>query len=652
MEKGQLIEQLKKESERRGIPFPIAYGLMGVESGWKSGVSDKYEPHIDDASHGPMQILYGTARGMGFTGSREELRKPEVNVPLGLDYLQKQYRRYGNWGDAVAAYNAGSVLRDDQGGYKNADYVRNVMGYALEQDPSIMESAGIPADLRPVASTRSSYSRSSGWDGLFPPAIQNLYNPPMNDAEIQNMMGTAFRPVLDRFAAQQELLGPEFNQATSQLQATMNAPLSQFGPTSGPMLNVPPTMTPMQAGLGGLFSNLATAVSENPFYQNEFAGRRAQMEQNNLEAQQKNTLMERQELLQRRAESLNFQLQTWDSIRERLLEAGKGYEATLAEQKKLELMTKLDQLKEQNETFRVLAEQHIATSGQIERSMMSNLRRLGYRQNENGEWEATPDLAKLLPVKDAEAIISENIKIMDGKDTPKEARALAAAQVIAGLSRYREGDDALAPLRRLNAQAAQIAVAIGANPKDEKFIRAIGQEFQRNLVQERNFGLAYGQQRIPGIEEAYEAISKGQTPAPAPAPTEPATTKEPKAKQPAGEAKGGAKAEEEFARQASEGTAQFKEENRKKALLKFVESAPPDEPDISGLSYEDQLSKELEYLDKRVAWMTTGVHAGVLPQEDLEKVRDRLRKLRSEEQSYKSRKRALLSRPGGTRSAD
>lgn len=70
----------------------------------------RQEPRINDASIGLMQILHGTAKGLGYKGTAQGLHDPYINVDLGTRYLRRQLDRYKNQIDlAVAAYNSGTA---------------------------------------------------------------------------------------------------------------------------------------------------------------------------------------------------------------------------------------------------------------------------------------------------------------------------------------------------------------------------------------------------------------------------------------------------------------------------------------------------------------------------------------------------------------
>lgn len=68
------------------------------------------EPAINDKSYGLMQILYTTAKGVGFSGVPEDLLDPAINVELGWKYIQS-LEKYHGWDPVLVAacYNAGRI---------------------------------------------------------------------------------------------------------------------------------------------------------------------------------------------------------------------------------------------------------------------------------------------------------------------------------------------------------------------------------------------------------------------------------------------------------------------------------------------------------------------------------------------------------------
>lgn len=118
--------------ESAGSPWAIRY-----EPAWAArldgrrgqpGVTSATERVQLSTSWGLMQVLGVTARELGFKGPfLSALCAPAVGLEYGCRYLARQLRRYkGDVSDAIAAYNAGTARRRDDGTYVNEDYVRKV----------------------------------------------------------------------------------------------------------------------------------------------------------------------------------------------------------------------------------------------------------------------------------------------------------------------------------------------------------------------------------------------------------------------------------------------------------------------------------------------------------------------------------------------
>lgn len=71
----------------------------------------RHEPQINDASYGLGQILYGTAKLIGFEGTPDDLYNPEINIDLIGKYHRRNMDVYGpnlTPEQLTIAYNAGS----------------------------------------------------------------------------------------------------------------------------------------------------------------------------------------------------------------------------------------------------------------------------------------------------------------------------------------------------------------------------------------------------------------------------------------------------------------------------------------------------------------------------------------------------------------
>lgn len=80
-------------------------------------------------SWGLMQVMGATARELGFQGTffTELCNPPELGLKYGMLYLRKLYKKYGDWPDAIASYNAGHPEKNKAGQYMNQTYVDKIL---------------------------------------------------------------------------------------------------------------------------------------------------------------------------------------------------------------------------------------------------------------------------------------------------------------------------------------------------------------------------------------------------------------------------------------------------------------------------------------------------------------------------------------------
>jgi len=127
-------EPLIDEASRRfGVPQDIITSVMGIESGGRRGaVSPK-------GASGLMQVMPATYTELaGRYGLGPDRFEPRNNVTAGTAYLRENYDQFGNWPDAVRAYNAGpgrlqrvkagaSALPQETTDYVNTPALKNVL---------------------------------------------------------------------------------------------------------------------------------------------------------------------------------------------------------------------------------------------------------------------------------------------------------------------------------------------------------------------------------------------------------------------------------------------------------------------------------------------------------------------------------------------
>jgi soluble lytic murein transglycosylase-like protein len=114
-EKAELVQKrygpiIKRVAEKYKVDPKLIFATIMLESGGNT-YAVRQEPRINDASYGLGQILYGTARGLGFEGTPEKLFDPEVNIELIGKYHRRNMDVYGQNltpQQLTTAYNAGS----------------------------------------------------------------------------------------------------------------------------------------------------------------------------------------------------------------------------------------------------------------------------------------------------------------------------------------------------------------------------------------------------------------------------------------------------------------------------------------------------------------------------------------------------------------
>ncbi len=140
-----LWDLARNAGARYGVEPALIMAVMQVESGFNPAAVNPSDP-----SYGLMQMLPSTATllaGRPVSG-QELLDNPALAVDLGAQYLAMGFAKYGNTGDAIAAYNAGVARRNAQGQYVNSrgdtkvqTYVDRVLDAYLDLSGSMIPLA-------------------------------------------------------------------------------------------------------------------------------------------------------------------------------------------------------------------------------------------------------------------------------------------------------------------------------------------------------------------------------------------------------------------------------------------------------------------------------------------------------------------------------
>lgn len=119
--KGEYLSMAREAARRHNVPEDLFARLVQQESGWNPNARSH------KGAIGLAQLMPGTARALGVNPS-----DPYENLEGGARYLARQFREFGSWRLALAAYNAGPEAVKKHGGvppYKETrNYVRVIWG--------------------------------------------------------------------------------------------------------------------------------------------------------------------------------------------------------------------------------------------------------------------------------------------------------------------------------------------------------------------------------------------------------------------------------------------------------------------------------------------------------------------------------------------
>ena len=119
--RGEFLVMAKEAARKYAVPEDLFLRLVQQESGWQpTAVSHK-------GAIGLAQLMPGTAAVL-----RVDPHDPRQNLEGGARYLAMQYREFGSWRLALAAYNAGPGAVKKYGDVppyrETTNYVRVILG--------------------------------------------------------------------------------------------------------------------------------------------------------------------------------------------------------------------------------------------------------------------------------------------------------------------------------------------------------------------------------------------------------------------------------------------------------------------------------------------------------------------------------------------
>jgi soluble lytic murein transglycosylase-like protein len=83
---GDLADLIAEKAKKHGVPLQLAHAVVAVESNYNPNVTGRA------STIGLMQIKHQTARGVGFSGTMQQLYDPATNLEFGMKYLGRAHK--------------------------------------------------------------------------------------------------------------------------------------------------------------------------------------------------------------------------------------------------------------------------------------------------------------------------------------------------------------------------------------------------------------------------------------------------------------------------------------------------------------------------------------------------------------------------------
>ena len=128
------LVQTESSGNRFAIKFEPGYKYLFKtrENAQDNKITEATETVMQMTSFGLTQIMGAVARELGLKGTIFQLLEPETNLTYCAKLLKRLAKKYTQRDDLIAAYNAGSAIKNMDGQYKNQQYVDKVNGYLAD----------------------------------------------------------------------------------------------------------------------------------------------------------------------------------------------------------------------------------------------------------------------------------------------------------------------------------------------------------------------------------------------------------------------------------------------------------------------------------------------------------------------------------------
>lgn len=146
------VSQVQALAPNYGVPPSLAVAVMNAES---SGNPNAVSPA---GAQGLFQIMPANDASLGVTNPFDATQ----NITAGLSLLQQYYNQFGNWTQALEAYNEGPGALAANGAYAStATYAANILSAAGLDSTAAGTSAGTASTALPDSSSGSSSDLAS-----------------------------------------------------------------------------------------------------------------------------------------------------------------------------------------------------------------------------------------------------------------------------------------------------------------------------------------------------------------------------------------------------------------------------------------------------------------------------------------------------------
>lgn len=177
-----VIFQVSKEEK---VPYSVLKGFFALESAFDANSyrEEKYaDPTKNDASYGLAQILYRTARGVGYTGEPKGLLDPYTSAKYGARFIAGLHKQYPRLPDVIASYNMGSPRKasattsriigiygkpEPDWVYANQPYVDRVSAYIAYYQAKERNDSGAAGRIETLIKKKLLASRRVIWQNLI-----------------------------------------------------------------------------------------------------------------------------------------------------------------------------------------------------------------------------------------------------------------------------------------------------------------------------------------------------------------------------------------------------------------------------------------------------------------------------------------------------